>query len=341
MTTTIPQKTRLAAAAVCLVLLGCGGGGGNPGTGGSSGTGAGGTAGGGSGNLNSPCSLDARVGGFAVQLVEMEGNDPYVSISGGVRNGVLPAEVWTPKGAAAGSCRLMVGPMLVCTTPCTNPMICAGQNQCIASPTLQSAGVVTVTGVGTSPITMNPMQNYYSSSLVNPYPPFASGAAVRVQAAGATIPAFTIDSAGIEPLAFAGTGLTMMNGQAFAFTWTAPAATGASRIYVKAEVGHHGGTAAHVECDLPDTGSGEIPAALVSALMAEGVHGFPTLSLTRRTIVSATVGGGCVDFAIAAPAERSIGVCPTPTTCIVSCDPSGPATQCPSPKTCKDDYTCG
>jgi hypothetical protein len=336
---TLRQSPYAAAVAVCVVVLGCGGGSSStPGTGG--GSGSGGPAGS-SGNLNAPCSLDTRVGGFAVQLVEMEGNAPYVSIGGGVRNGVLPADVWQQKGAAAGGCRLMVGPMLVCTTPCTNPQICAGQNQCIDSPALQGLGVVTVTGVGPSPIAIEPMKNSYSKSLLEPYPPFTPGAPVRVQAAGDAIPAFTLDSVGIEPLAFAGTGLTMMNGQALAFTWTAPATAGASRIYVKAEVGHHGGTAAHIDCDLPDTGSGELPATLVSALIAEGVHGFPTLSLTRRTIASAMVGGNCIDLAIAAPVERSIGVCPTAGSCIVSCDPSNPATQCPTSQTCKADYTCG
>ena len=134
---------------------------------------------------------------------------------------------------------------------------------------------------------MNPMrERLFAPRCTDPYPPFAPGAAVRLQAAGATIPAFTLDSAGIEPLAFAGSDLTMTNGQAFAFTWTPPATAGGARIFVKAEIGHHGGVAAAIECDLPDTGSGEIPAALVSALIAEGVHGFPTLSLTRRTIVS-------------------------------------------------------
>ncbi len=329
---------RAFAVTSLLVALGCGGGGGGTGGGGTGGTSG---TGGSSGNVGAPCSLATRVGGFSVQLVEMEGNDPYTSINGGVRNGVVPLEVWQSKGAAAGGCRLMVGPMIVCTTPCTSPQTCGGQNQCVDQPTLQSAGTVTISGVGPSPITMNPMQNFYSSSLTNPYPPFSPGATVHLAAAGATIPAFAFDSTGIEPLKFDGANLVMTNGQTFAFTWTPPATAGDARIFVKVEIGHHGGVAAAVECDLADTGSGEIPAALVTALMAEGVHGFPTLSLTRRKISSMNVGTGCVDFALAAPVERSIGVCATASSCIVSCDPSGPAAQCPSGMTCKVDFTCG
>ena len=333
----------LLAGAVALALasgfaaLGCGGGGAG-GTGGGAGTGS---PGGSSGNLDAPCSLDTRFGGFAVQIVEMEGNAPFTQMNGGVRNGVVPLDVWQQKGAEAGACKLMVGPSLVCTTPCTSPQTCAGQNKCVDQPTLQSAGTVTLTGLGSSALTVNPLQNFYTTSLTNPYPPFSPGAAVHLGAAGAAFPAFTFDAVGIEPLAFAGTNLVMMNGQDFAFTWTPPAAPSEARIFVKAEIGHHGGVAAEVDCDLPDTGSGTIPAALVSALIGEGVHGFPTLSLTRRVVRSTTVGGGCVDFTVAAPVEREIGVCTTAGACVTSCNDVGSAEGCPTGKTCKDDYTCG
>jgi hypothetical protein len=330
---------RAFAVTALVVALGCGGGGGGSGAGGSGGTGA---IGGSSGTVAAPCSLDKRVGGFSVQLVEIEGSPPYVSINGGVRNGVVPLEVWQQKGTAAGGCRLMVGPTIVCTTPCTSPQTCAGQNQCVDQPTYQSAGAVTISGVGPSPIALSTLgtSNFYSGSLTEPYPPFSPGAAVHFAAAGATIPAFAFDVTGIEPLAFAGANLVMTNGQSLPFTWTPPATAGDARIFVKVEVGHHGGVAAAIECDLPDTGTGEIPAALVTALIAEGVHGFPTLSLTRRTISSSTVGAGCVDFALAAPVERELGVCPTAGSCIVSCDASDPNAVCPSGTTCQGDYTC-
>jgi hypothetical protein len=334
----ISRAARAAAGALCLVTLGCSGSGsGTPGTGGSGNSGGGGNA----GNTNALCPLEARFGGFAIALVEEEGNDPFSSMNGGVRNGVLPSEVWQQKGAAAGACRLIVGPTIVCTTACTSPQICAGQNQCIDSPTYQNLGVVTISGLGTSPIAVSPAQNFYTTSLVNPYPPFAPGAAVRVQAAGATGPAFTLDSVGIEPLTFAGTGLTLTNGQAFAFTWTPAATAGTARILATIEIGHHGGVAAQIDCDLPDTGSAEVPAALVSALIAEGVHGFPTLTVTRRTTVSTNVGAGCADLAIVSEVERPIGVCPTPGSCIVSCPEPGATTGCPTGQVCKAGYSCG
>jgi hypothetical protein len=187
---------------------------------------------------------------------------------------------------------------------------------------------------------MNPAQNFYTASLLNPYPPFSPGGAVHLEAAGATIPAFAFDAVGVEPLDFEATDLIMRNGQALAFTWTPPATAGPGRIVVKADIAHHGGVAAAIECDLPDTGSGELPAALVSALIAEGTAGFPSLSLTRRVITSGTVGPGCVELAIASPVERVIGVCPTPTSCVVSCIKGDPNSICPSGTTCQDDLTC-
>ena len=325
--------------ASCLVALGCGGGG-SGGAGGS--TGSGGTGGTGP-STSELCALDKRVGGFAVKLVEEPGNAPITAIDGGVRNGVLPSDVWQQKGTAAGSCKLMVGPMLVCTTPCVSPQICAGNNQCIDSPTYQDAGAVTITGVGASALTLNPLNPSqkifaYSTSVTDPYPPFTPGAAVSLRTAGATIPAFSLDVAGIAPLVFAGTNLTMRNGEALPFTWTAPPAGGSSRILVEIEIGHHGGVAAQLNCDLPDTGSGEIPASLVSALIAEGVHGFPTITLTRRTAASTNISAGCVDLAVAAVVQRDLLVCPTASSCVDSCTLD---TQCTAPKICKEDYTCG
>ena len=58
---------------------------------GSGGTGGTGAPGGSSGSGEGPCSLETRIGQFAVQLRELEGSAPYTSIEGGVYNGVDPA----------------------------------------------------------------------------------------------------------------------------------------------------------------------------------------------------------------------------------------------------------
>jgi hypothetical protein len=286
-----------------------------------------------------------------VQLVEsMFGNPAYTAISGGVRSGVKPSEVWTKEGAAAGGCQMMVAASYACTNTCPSGMICGGPDQCITEPTFQSAGVVTVTGVGASAININPAGNAYNSSAGSgtPYPPFSPGGRVSLAAAGAAVPEFTLYGEGITPLEFAGTNLKATGGQDFAFTWTAPAQAGQTRIFARMEIGHHGGVAARIECDLPDTGSAVIPASLVTALVAKGIHGFPELSLTRRTMDSTQVTQGCIDFAVASPAARQIqactasGVCPVSCNCTtnVDCDLQDSPLPCANNATCKADLTC-
>jgi len=104
------------------------------------------------------------------------------------------------------------------------------------------------------------------------------------------------------------------------------------------EIGHHGSVAARVECDFPDTGSAKIPAALVSALMDKGVHGYPQLILSRRTVDSTQVTGGCIDFTVASDVLRFLIACPTPGNCLTSCTTKA---ECPAPQICLDDYVCG
>jgi hypothetical protein len=331
--------------ALCMLAVGAamtaGCSGGSEGGAAGSGGGASGAGGSGAGSTAAaPCGLETRVGGFSVQLIEPTlGNQAYSTMGGGIRSGVTPSQVWHRKGDAEGGCEMLVGPTFSCTPTCASPQICGGQNQCIAEPTLVDAGEVTLTGVGPSSLTLTDIKNNYTGSLTAPYPPFTPGAAVGLHVTGGVAPALTLDATGFEPLVFEGTGLTLVGGQALSFTWTAPAQATAARIFVKLEIGHHGGTAARVECDLPDTGAGQIPAALVSALIAEGAHGFPTISLTRRTASSIDTSIGCVDFVVAAPAERAIVVCPTAGHCIASCTGDE---DCTAPQTCNlADNTCG
>lgn len=291
------------------------------------------------GGVYAPCSPDARLGGFWVQLVHQPADAPYTSVNGAIRNVVHPQDVWQQKGAAVGDCKLMVGPTLECNPGCTSPQICGGPNQCIDQPMFQSAGTVTLSGVGPASITMEPLLGYYSTAVTDPYPPFSPGAIVRLQAAGATIPAFALAASAIAPLVFDGSNLTMRGGEPLAFTWTPALPVSAARVVVKVEIGHNGGVAAIIECDVPDTGSAEIPAPLVSALIAEGAHGDPTITLTRRSISSTSDVGGCVELGVISSVKRPITVCPTPSTCIVTCWGDS-VDECPAPMTCHPDLTC-
>jgi hypothetical protein len=76
-----------------------------------------------------------------------------------------------------------------------------------------------------------------------------------------------------------------------------------------------------------------VPAAVVDALIAAGVSGFPSGSLTRGTVDCVQFEQGCVDFSVASytPVEVSVQGC-------VPC--SGPDT-CPEGMTCNlETYLC-
>jgi hypothetical protein len=295
---------------------GCGGGGSG---------GAGGTGGGGGGSgalLYRPCTDATRVGGFTVRLLPEQA---VTSFAGGVREGVLPSNVWQ-QIATAGDCRLVIGPALTCTQGCTSPQICAGQNQCIDEPRFRNVGTASVTGLSSAPVEAmrNEMNNNYNALPSPPYPPPAPGADVTLQVMGADLPGFNLAGRGVPELQLGTASLTVMGGQAFSFTWTPPAQPGAARILASLDIAHHGGIAARIDCDFDDDGSGEMPATLIDQLIARGTAGFPELLLVRRTVDSTTISPGCVDFQVAAEAATEVGVCLSPGNCVISCSVDRP-----------------
>jgi hypothetical protein len=326
--------TALILGALSTLGVACGGGGG----GGAGGTGGGGTGntGGSSSALYKPCSAATHLGGFSVKL---DSAAQFTAVGGGVREAVLPANVWQ-QVATGGDCRLIAGPTLTCTPACVSPQICAGQNQCIDEPRFRNVGAVTATGLGASTVnvTFIPSINSYSTSVDTPYPPAAPGANIGLQAAGADLPGFSLMGRGITELQVPSTPLTVMGGQAFSFTWTAPAQPGAARISASLDIAHHGGVAARIECDFDDDGSGEMPATLIDQLISRGTAGYPELMLIRRTIDSTNITAGCVDFQVASEWPTLVELCTSPGVCVRSCSAAMP---CPTGQTCRGDRTCG
>lgn len=331
-----------ALAAFASLGLACSGGGSGAGSGGANGTGSGGATGTGSGGSSGgtapykPCGDDKRTGGFTLDLKradEATMNPAYSQVSGGVSDGVRPSDVWVPETVAgAGTeCRLMVGPMNVCTPACNTSQVCKGTT-CQTAPVRKSVGEVNFTGLVTA-VKMTPMMT--STGVVygglipsgTKYPPYDVGASLGLDAAGGDYPKFSLTGTGIQPLEpMAGQTLNVAKDQPLTIKWQAAPANGKGHIAVVMDIAHHGGVSAEIHCEVEDTGSVTIPAALINALMAKGTFGFPTVSLTRMSVDSATVGPGCVEFKIAAGVELSLNVAG-----VVSCnDDSG----CTPPQKC-------
>jgi hypothetical protein len=122
---------------------------------------------------------------------------------------------------------------------------------------------------------------------------FDDGDPITISAVGDTVPAFSIETAGVAPLdaTFMDDEITLVDGQDFTFTWT-PAGGDDDRIRVTINatgIGHGTPKIAILECDSPDDGSLTIPSAFVDAfpdVMAEELcfgYDCACSSITRYT----------------------------------------------------------
>jgi hypothetical protein len=252
------------------------------------------------GAVGGPCPAAERVGGFTVAL-----DEGFTSVSGFVRDAVLPSDVWAIE-AEEGDCRLRVGPALRCDEACGAERTCAGERGCVDYPRNRSVGAVTVAGLA-APVAMEPSAvGAYNFLGDLPHPGFAEGAPLRLEAAGGDYAAFALEATGIAALEAPEGEVAASADRPIALRWTPPASPGPARVQVKVDIAHHGGTLAEIECDAADTGALDIPASLVGRLFAHGVAGFPAVTLTRRTVDSARIAPGCVDFTVASVVVRDV-----------------------------------
>ena len=335
----------LSLAVLASVGIACSGGSSGSGTGGSSGGGTGGSNPGGAAPYK-PCAADMELGAFTIELKPADaasGSTAYSQVTGGIRDGVRPDTIWVPQTVSGSGteCKLMVGPSSnSCATPCNSEQVCKGTT-CIAAPVTKSIGEVSFSGL-VIPVKMTPTRTgsgavVYSGLIDSKtaYPPYTVGDALGMTAAGEDYPGFTLAGVGIQPLqAAAGQSLNVKKNQALTIAWVAPAGAGAGRIQLVMDIAHHGGVAAEIHCDLPDTGSVTIPAPLITALIDKGAFGFPMVSLARVSTDSKTVGPGCLEFNVAASVDLALNV-----EGVVSCTADS---ECTAPQVClQPGYKCG
>jgi hypothetical protein len=300
-------------------------------------TGSGGAATGGSGPLGPP------VGTFVITL---NAADPstntaaFTSFLGIVRDGA-PNELtlWDTQ-SSVGECQLITPRQPFCSSECASGSACIADGVCNSDPTTRSVGTVTVTGLMTAASTTEfviepvaPKFNYVplgSVDILNP--PCAEGAEIRVATSGGDFAPFEVLAAGIIPLELLGADpIAMQRDQPLLLTWTPKGTTGVSRIGVKVDISHHGGTTGQITCDVDDTGSLAIAASLVNHLMDLGVAGFPTVLLTRRTTGRAPAPAQ-VTLGVVSNVERALSI-PGLVSCSIAAD-------CPSGQTCLSSKNC-
>ncbi len=270
---------------------------------------------------------DTLVGTFAVELTP---SSQLTTLLGVVGDGPQPVTVQWDASMTDGACELQVPSVPFCSTPCGSDAACVADEVCLAYPTKQDLGEVTVTGVetdaGDTTFTMEAINGSYQPSVALAYPPFDDGAAVTVDAVG-----LSLTGAGIAPLEITSADPILDAAQPVTLTWTAGDAD--ARFRVALDISHHGGSRGRIVCDAPDTGSLTISGEMIDGLLDLGVAGFPTILLSRHAVGSTVITAGRVDLDVSSEVERPVTI-----PGLESCTEDN---ECTPPATCRDDLTCG
>jgi hypothetical protein len=273
------MKTALIACAA--LVIGCGGGDDDAADAGN-GNGDAGVI-----ELGDPCPLDDKVGVFEIAQREL-----YAAVTGQVATGVIPSTILFPEGTEGG-CTLLRKINPFCDPPCQPGQVCSQAEQCVAYPENQSIGTVTITGMLQDvEIEPNVVNSYQDTSIPNP--PFDSDSLITLTAAGDTLEGFTLHGYGVTTIDVTDESWTIFEDQDLAISWTPSDDNG--RIWATFNVDQHGNSPVTMFCDLEDTGSADIPSALLASLLDLGLSGVASAHVFRRTVDSVQIAEGCVEL---------------------------------------------
>lgn len=299
------------------------------------GAGAAGGGGGASGSAGSTSGAGgesgALYGSFVVSWVPADAetmSDARTSILGKLYNGPTPsADAWKVESEMNG-CKLSVPEQVLCQPACGSSGACVAGNMCMPYPKPVTAGTVTLNGIGSSPIAMDPVANNYQpkGSASVPYPPCSEGDAVSIAGTG-----FEVQAKCIAPLTFEGD-YTLQKGQPLQLKWGVPGQSQLAKIGVKLDISHHGGSTGKIECEVADSGALTIAAAQIDRLVELGAAGFPTVTLTRQVIAAGSGKANDVTLTLASAVERPVMI-----PGLVSCSED---TDCPSGQKCQSNRAC-
>jgi hypothetical protein len=252
---------------------------------------------------------------------------------------VTESKVWEVQ-SESGSCQLLVPRVPFCDPSCASGEICVEDGTCVTERVSVDVGAVTISGVmtnaGADSVTLISARNTYQNGTTTlPYPAFAEGDSITLDATGAgALPAFHVEAKGIAPLEVVANADYVVTGETdLALTWMPSSMPDVSRILVKLDISHHGGEKGKIECDVEDNGALTLPAEMLGDLVALGVAGFPTIKITRSAKGVAQLPTGRVRLYVYQYDERAVTV-----PGVVSCESEA---QCQSGETCRDNKTCG
>ena len=286
-----------------------------------------------------------RIGGFTVRLVPAtDDNEAYAVLEGAISKGPAAEDAKLELRDQTPECELWVpkSEPPLCDPDCGVGTTCVEGGVCQPDPEPARVGTATVTGLqttaGTAPFTVEPRAPKYdyqltaSTSLA--YPPCAEGDPVGVALAGGDVAAFEVTTTCIALLTVEGEPIPLNRDQPVQVQWNAPAVNTTARIEIEIDISHHGGAKGLLKCEVPDTGSFQVPATLATQLLDLGYSGWPTIIVRRRARGSAVTSLGRVDLDIVHMSELDLQI-----EGLVSCFDDDPCI--PLGQTCQQDKRCG
>jgi hypothetical protein len=261
---------------------------------------------------------------FGSALVGLFPVDQYATVSGQFYDGpTAPPDRPLEVRMQQAGCQLFTE--VACNPSCGAGTYCSNSKACVANPNPIGVGTVHVEGLSGMSLVIEPVppKNNYTGPTLQPYPPCAEGASITLKS-----DRFTVGIKCIRALVLTSpVPIPVAKGQPMHVAWTPPGQPGISRVQLELEISHHGGYKGQVNCDVADTGSFDIPAALITALVDLGVAGYPSVKVNRLSSSSPPSEPGAT-LSMASLLEVAVDVAG-----FISC--GGPTSPpCPSGMTC-------
>jgi hypothetical protein len=253
--------------------------------------------------LAGECSMAQDLGGFTVQAIET-----YSTVAGSVSDGVVPMTV-LEEVASEGGCRALQRNNPFCDPPCGSDETCDFDGACLPYPETQDLGTVTISGL-TEPVSMEPVPpgyTYFDTSVG--HPAYEAGALVTLRSSGGRWDPITLHAVGLPQLVPVEDTLLLVEGEDLLLHWDPPADPVRSELALRINIDQHGTSPISLYCSFEDDGEATVPASMVDLLVNAGVTGYPSGTMSRRTVDSVSLDDdGCMDFTLASSRTPDVRV---------------------------------